>query len=193
MGAICNVPIMQLIISASAEFERAVRRLPADSWGHPTPSDLTVRELVEHVVFGNRFTALLLGGVGRAEARAMLTGDQLGDNPATAVAESAAGQAEAFAVAPPAQMVPHPRGDVPASEFLRFRLVDLVVHGWDLLRAAGLDETLDPTVVSELWALVEPHLPAMLAYGAYGAGPSGKRPEDASIQTRLLDAFGRRP
>ena len=79
------------------------------------------------------------------------------------------------------------------SAFLRFRLVDLVVHAWDLLHAAGLDETLDPDVVRRLWVSVEPHLPFMLAFGAYGDGPSGAVSADAAQQARLLDAFGRRP
>ena len=63
-----------MIDAASAEFERVVRQLPADSWERPTPSDISVRELIEHVVFGNHFTALLLAGVDRDEARTMLTG-----------------------------------------------------------------------------------------------------------------------
>ncbi|PVG84164.1 TIGR03086 family protein [Nocardioides gansuensis] len=184
---------MELIEAASAEFERAVRRLPESSWDRPTPSEMSVRELVEHVVFGNRFTALLLAGVGRDDARAVLCTEQLGDDAVTAVVESARNQAEAFAAASPDQTVPGPRGDIPASAFLRFRLVDLVVHAWDLLRAADLDETLDPAVVDGLWSLVERHLDEMLAYGAYGAGTSDSMPSTASPQLRLLDAFGRRP
>nr|GLK38724.1 TIGR03086 family protein [Rhodococcus wratislaviensis] len=184
---------VELILAASAEFERVVRHLPVDSWDLPTPSQMSVRDLVEHVVVGNRFTALLLAGVGREQARNMLTDDQLGDDPVAAVAESWRHQAEAFAAAPPEQPVPGPRGDVPAEAFLRFRLVDLVVHAWDLLRAAGLDETLDPPVVAGLSRVVEPHLDGMLAFGAYGEGPSGTVPPEASQQTRLLDWFGRRP
>ncbi len=55
-----------------------VRHLGPDSWGPPTPSEVTVRELVGHVVVGNRISALLLADVAPNEARAMLTGDQLG-------------------------------------------------------------------------------------------------------------------
>ena len=182
-----------MIDAASAEFERVVRWLPAAAWDRPTPSEISVRELIEHVVVGNRFTALLLAGVGRDEARATLSGDQLGDDPVAAVVESSRLQAQAFAAAPPEQPVPHPNGDIPAAAFLRFRLVDLVVHAWDLLRAADLDETLDPPVVVELLSLVEPHLDDMLSFGAYGEGPSGTLPPDASAQARLLDSFGRRP
>jgi uncharacterized protein (TIGR03086 family) len=182
-----------LIDTASAEFERVVRQLPADAWNRMTPSDITVRELVEHVVVGNRFTALLLAGVERDAARSMLTGNQLGDDPVAAVVESARRQADAFAAAPPGQPVAGPKGEIPAAAFQRLRLVDLVVHAWDLLRAARLDETLDPQVVAGLMELVEPHLDDILAFGAYGAGPSGTLPADASPQDRLLDWFGRRP
>jgi uncharacterized protein (TIGR03086 family) len=184
---------VELIEAASTEFERVVRRLPPDSWDLPTPSEISVRELVEHVVVGNRFTAMLLAGVGRDEARARLAGDQLGADPLTAVAESAREQQEGFAVAPPEQVLDGPRGDITAEAFLRFRLVDLVVHAWDLLRATGQDETLDPEVVDRLLAAVEPHLDAILAFGAYGDGPSGTLPPDAVPQLRLLDMFGRRP
>lgn len=184
---------MELIRAASAEFERALRLLPTDSWDLPTPSDNSVRELVEHVVVGNRFTALLLSGASRDEAWAALDGDQLGDDAVAALVESARHQAEAFDAAAPDQTVVGPGGEIPASAFLRFRLVDLVVHAWDLLRAADLDEALDPGVVDDLWSVVEPHLDEMLAFGAYGDGPSGTLPADASPQTRLLDAFGRRP
>jgi hypothetical protein len=59
---------VELIAAASAQFERVVRQLPADSWDRPTPSEIAVRALVEHVVVGNRLTALLLAGVDRDEA-----------------------------------------------------------------------------------------------------------------------------
>jgi uncharacterized protein (TIGR03086 family) len=184
---------VELIDAASAEFERVVRQLPSDSWDRPTPSEISVRELVEHVVVGNHFTALLLAGIDRDEARNMLTVDQLGDDPVAAVVESARRQTQAFATTPPGQPVPGPKGDIPAAAFLRFRLVDLVVHAWDLLHAARLDEALDPRIVAGLVETVESHLDDMLAYGAYGSGPSGTVPASAPSQDRLLDWFGRRP
>jgi uncharacterized protein (TIGR03086 family) len=184
---------VELIEAASAEFERVVRQLPQDCWDRPTPSEISVRELVLHVVVGNRFTAMLLAGVDRDTARASLAEVGLGHDPVTAVVDSARQQRDAFADAVPGQLVAGPRGAIPAATFLRFRLVDLVVHAWDLLRAAGLEESLDPQVVARLLDEVEPHLDEMLGFGAYGDGPSGTVPSGAAPQWRLLDMFGRRP
>jgi uncharacterized protein (TIGR03086 family) len=183
---------VELIDAASAEFERIIRQLPSDAWSRPTVVHVTVRELVEHVVVGNRFAAAILSGADRDEAAARLRNDQWSDDPAE-LSVSLVAQTQAFAAASPDRVVPHPNGDIRASAFLRFRLVDLVVHGWDLLRAADLDETLDAGVVSRLWHLVEPHVPEMITFGSYGDGPSGALPFDATDQARLLDAFGRRP
>ena len=129
---------------------------------------------------GNRFTALLLAGVARDQARRKLTVDQLGDDPVSAVTESARRQAHACAVTPPRHPVAGPTGQHPRRCLpLRFRLVDRMVHAWDLRRAARLDETLDQLLVVDLMRVVERHLQEMLAYGAYGPGPSGTLPPDA--------------
>jgi hypothetical protein len=58
-------------------------------------------------------------------------------------------------------------------------------HGW---RKPSILELLPNSLK---WS--SPHLGEMLAYGAYGPGPSGTLPTDASLQDRLLDWFGRRP
>ena len=185
--------MVDLIQHASAEFERVVRSLPAASWERATPSEVSVRELVEHVVAGNRFTAMLLSGTDLGRAAAAAGGDQLGDDPVAAVVDSARQQADAFACRAPEELVAHPSGQLRAEAFLRFRLVDLVIHAWDLLRGAGLPEELDPDVVDGVARAVEPHLDEMLAQGSYGPGPSGTLPPDAPPQIRLLDWFGRRP
>ena len=59
---------------------------------------------------------------------------------------------------------------------------------WSAIRAGTAWE-----LVAGLSRVVEPHLDDMLAFGAYGEGPSLTLPPDASQQTRLLDWFGRRP
>jgi len=90
--------------------------------------------------------------------------------------------------------VHHPTaGDIPAEVFLGFRTTDNLLHAWDLARAIGGDETLDPHVVAVAWAALEPMTPIIATVGAFGTGPSGTVDAAAPLQTRLLDLSGRRP
>jgi uncharacterized protein (TIGR03086 family) len=72
---------------------------------------------------------------------------------------------------------------------------DVLIHTWDLARAAGLDEVLDPGEVARNVAGVEAMDPtveeAMRDSGHYG--PRVEVPADADAQTRLLAFMGRRP
>jgi uncharacterized protein (TIGR03086 family) len=89
--------------------------------------------------------------------------------------------------------VAHPgMGEIPVAMLFDMQLGELAVHGWDLARAIGADETLDPGVVAALWAFAEP-LSGMLPSTGYFASPSCGVPDTAPLQTRLLDLLGRRP
>lgn len=68
---------------------------------------------------------------------------------------------------------------------------DLLVHGWDLARATGQDESLDPGEVHEFLVGMELWDAALRARGHYG--PRVAVPEGASEQDRLLAFTGRRP
>ena len=65
------------------------------------------------------------------------------------------------------------------------------MHTWDLARATGLDETLDPEAVHRFVARMEAADAAMRATGHYG--PRVEVPADADEQTRLIAFVGRQP
>ena len=73
----------------------------------------------------------------------------------------------------------------------QFFVNDVLVHTWDLARATGQDETLDPDEVATLLSGVEPYDEALRVGGQYG--PKVDVPADADPQTRLLAFLGRRP
>ena len=83
--------------------------------------------------------------------------------------------------------------DMPARQLLGFRLTEYALHGWDLARAVGVDDRIDPEVLAALLEVLEPMAGMMAASGMFGSGPSPDLPADAELQHRVLDLSGRRP
>ena len=180
---------------ARSEFARRLRLVTDGDWQRPTPcDDWTVRDLVVHVVGGDRMSAALLRGASREEATAIRKTIDLGDN-AVAAFDAEADQVAAAFAEPGAfeRTIPHPSGmDMPGARLLGFRIGDYALHGWDLARAIGADEKLDDDLVQELWNALSPMAPMIGNSGVFGAGPTGQLDDDAPLQERLLDLTGRR-
>lgn len=79
---------------------------------------------------------------------------------------------------------------------------DLVLHGWDLARATGQDDTMDPDDVERIWSattslpnelLDKMRTPEAFGPGVVVFGPEVKVPPDAPLQDRLLGLIGRDP
>ncbi len=180
---------------ARSEFERRLRQIEATDWDRPTPcAEWNVRALVAHVLGGLAMVPALLDGCSRDEAAAIFAGTTVPEDVVAEFNRLADGQAEAFA-APGAldRICAHPRGDFPGGVLLGFRIGDFALHAWDLARAIGADETLNGDLVAFVWEGIQPMLPVIGTLGAFGEGPSGTVADNAPLQTRLLDATGRRP
>jgi uncharacterized protein (TIGR03086 family) len=87
----------------------------------------------------------------------------------------------------------HPMvGELPLPDAVdRFYTTDVFLHTWDLARATGQDECLDPETCADLLAGMEPIEELMRSSGQYG--PRVPVPEGADAQTRLLGFIGRDP
>jgi uncharacterized protein (TIGR03086 family) len=68
---------------------------------------------------------------------------------------------------------------------------DVLIHTWDLARATGLDESLDPDEVHRFVEAMEPMDDLLRQSGQYG--PRVPVPDDADEQTRLIAFVGRQP
>ena len=68
---------------------------------------------------------------------------------------------------------------------------DVLMHQWDLARATGGDERLDPDEVHALLVGMEPMDEILRQSGQYG--PRVEVPADADEQTRLIAFIGRQP
>jgi uncharacterized protein (TIGR03086 family) len=189
---------LHLLALARVEF---ARRLPGvvGRLDLPTPcSGWNVRDLLQHVVVGNRVTVVTLQGASRddvvATRDALAAADVLGDDPVAAFAGSADAQAAAFAEPGALERIcHHGLGDIAGAQVLPFRVGDLTLHAWDLARALAVDETLDPVLVRYVYDTMAPAADRLATSGWYGTGASGTVSDDAPLQHVLLDLSGRRP
>ncbi|PZS38159.1 MAG: TIGR03086 family protein [Pseudonocardiales bacterium] len=175
------------------EFDRRVRSVRSEQWTNPTPcTDWDVRALVNHLVTEQLWAPLLLDGATVDDIGDRFAGDQLGDDPVEAWASAAAAAREAFA-APGAlrRSVELSYGRRPARGYCQEMTMDLTVHAWDLARGIQADERLDPELVSDVLAFIEPQLEQLAESGLFA--PPVAVGDDADAQTRLLALLGRRP
>ena len=177
---------------ALAETRRFVAGVGPEQWGTTTPcEDWDLRALVNHVVAGNFWVAPLLRGQTIAEVGDRYDGDVLGSDPLAAYDRSAA-EAQGAADEPGAMDAPCAvsYGPVPGEVYLGHRILDVVIHGWDIAMATDQDAALDPDLVERCWAIVEPQLSLLEASGMFGHRI--ELGEGATAEENLLATLGRR-
>ena len=83
-------------------------------------------------------------------------------------------------------------GELPLDQAIdRFYTSDVFLHTWDLARATGQDERLDPARCAAMLEGMLPMDELLRSSGHYG--PRVPVPDDADVQTRLLAFIGRHP
>lgn len=130
-------------------FAAVVAELEPPHWGQPTPCvGWSVFDVVDHVVAGERFTALTLTGADLAEASAAQVGlDPEDPDVVTQVTNAAAEVLVAFDGSLD-RIVEHRIGPVPARRVLGFRIIDQLGHTWDVATASGQPVVLDPDALA---------------------------------------------
>jgi len=120
---------------ALAAAEAVVAGIRAAQWTAPTPcTELDVRDVVNHLVSGNLLFAALVRGAPFPDRGA----DHLDGDPLAAFRRAAQELREAFAAPGVLESVyTAPFGSGPGAALLHVRVVELLVHGWDLARATG--------------------------------------------------------
>jgi uncharacterized protein (TIGR03086 family) len=176
---------------AMAAFGERVHAVRDDQWSGPTPcSEWGVRALVNHLVSENRWAPPLFEGRTIAEVGDRFEGDLLGEDPKAAWDDSAREAVAAVREDGALDRTVHLSfGDLRGREYAMQLFADTLVHGWDLARAIGADERLDPELIEACTAWF---VNVEDIYRSAGAvGPKPEVPADADPQTRLLAMFGR--
>jgi uncharacterized protein (TIGR03086 family) len=167
-------------------FAEKIAAVPPDRWDAQTPCpEWKALDLVKHV---SETPGMFLGFVG----------EELGELPAVqddpAATFAYARSKIQAALEDPETANAEFEGFSGKSTFAaavdRFLCFDLLVHGWDLSRATGIDETMPAEELGGLEKAAEAFGDAMRGPGAFGAALTP--PEDADQQTRLLAFLGRK-
>jgi uncharacterized protein (TIGR03086 family) len=188
----------EMLATALARAETVVAAIGPDEWALSTPcTEWTVRAVVNHLVGGNLLLARLLEGEqlpAREELVAASRNDRLGDDPVGAYRSAAERLLAAFRAGGVLERtVTVPAGPVPGIAALYLRIVEALVHGWDVARATGRDIRFPEDLVEEALAFTRVKL-ADLGHRVEGQGPFGPpQPvaDDAPAIDRLAALLGR--
>jgi uncharacterized protein (TIGR03086 family) len=186
--------LLEMLNLADAGFDLRVRQVGDGDWNRPTPcAEWDVYRLVNHVVIGGgRYGRLVRGGT-RDAFIAERQLDALVDGAVPAWESDARTCREAFAE-PGAleRIVPFSTGDIPGARLLSIRIVEVAIHSWDLARALGLDESMNPQLAAFTLAAFSDNA---LPLGAGGV-PFFDEPTHGEVTgdlDRLLRLAGREP
>lgn len=165
------------------------RVLGARDWDAPAPvAGWVARDVVRHLT--DWFPGFLAAGAGVELAR----GPAVDDDPVGAwQVHSAAVQSLLDDPATPGRVLANRHvGELPLDVAVdRFYTADVFMHTWDLARATGQDDRLDPDFCGELLAGMEAMEAAIRSSGQYGQPVPV--PADADVEARLLGFIGRDP
>jgi uncharacterized protein (TIGR03086 family) len=185
--------VLRMYGDAVAFFARGVHSVGKDQWDDPTPDeDWSVRDLVNHLTVEQLWVPpLVLDGARIPDHDERLAGDQLGEDPVGTWDRASAAALAAFGTPGALRRLVHlSYGDTRAAAYCAQMTTDAAVHGWDLARALGVDETIPPHLVAFALEESAPYADGLQATGLFAAPVPV--PADADAQTRLLARLGRR-
>ena len=185
--ALSDLPPAERHRQIAAGFADRVRG--TKQWDVPSPvAGWTARDVVRHLV--KWLPAFLAAG---SDVK-LPAGPAVDDDPVAAWQHHSAG-VQAVLDDPRAGqrlLVNRHIGEVPLDQAIdRFYTSDVFMHTWDLARATGQDDRLDPGQCAVLLAGMEPIDDVLRASGQYG--PRVPTPDDAGPQTRMIGFIGRDP
>lgn len=163
-----------------------------DQWDAPTPcAEWTVRDLVGHMVGGELVFGAVLRGDATSPMDAPRPADPLGDDPAAAYRAAAGALLTEFR-RPGAleQTFTLPIGPAPGAAAAHLRLVETLVHGWDLARATGQPLRFPADIAEQALAFTRARL-SDVPPGRSPFAPPQPVPDDAPAIDRLAAALGR--
>jgi uncharacterized protein (TIGR03086 family) len=184
---VTSATVFDGLARASAVTGDLIDRIAADQWTAPTPcTEWNVRDVVNHLVGMNLVFVAMFEESPMPERGA----DRLGADPADAYRRSAAAlQAAAARPGVLERSQATAVGVATGGERLQWRIVDLLVHGWDLAQATGAVAEPPDDLVEQALTFAQAQLPNQPRAGRF-ADPR-PIPDNAPAIDRLAAFTGR--
>lgn len=182
-------PVEQLAGSLE-DIGKLIEGVRDEQWEQPTPCVAwSVRDLVNHLILGDHLFARVL--LGDSPSTVPTSTKQLPDQGAAAYRESADALVAAFSSPGVLErVVTVPFGTVPGVVALHLRLVEALVHGWDLARATGQLPRCDEELAEQELEFTRAKL-AEVPPERSPFGPPRPVAQDAPALDRLVARLGR--
>lgn len=184
--------ILDQLRRASTFCDQKVGQIKDDQWHDPTPwADWDVMRLVRHLVHENLWISPLLNGETADQIGDRFEGDILGNDPKAAWRDAHAAAMVSLQIPDVIEKTVYlSRGETRAEEYFWELFMAHLIHGWDLARAIGADETMEPSLVKACYDYAREREASLPSSGLYGERQP--TPADADQQTELLAIVGRK-
>ena len=182
---------LRIYTKALYRFDHVLRLVPPDAWSNASPCEgWDARDVVGHVIAVQRYIESLARGTQPLLNPYEDPGRHAGADPVAAW-ESTVDDVLAALDHPGVVMrtVQTFRAEEPLDAQLGWNVVDTLTHSWDIARAAGVDDRLDPGLVDHALIEASPMIDHMRQPPFFGDATGSA--SDADPQTRLLTMLGR--
>lgn len=177
---------VELYRKATARAVEVVAGVEPDQLGLPTPCrEWKVQDLLDHMVGGTEYLLAAIDSRDPKPPAATNAADYRLGVDAVLAGLGTPGALERTCLSPLGF-------EWPVTQAVAGTFMDALVHTWDLARATGQDEGLDPGLVEACIALFLPDMPEH-GRAAGIVGPAVDVGPDPTPQERLLGALGRTP
>jgi uncharacterized protein (TIGR03086 family) len=192
--SLLSAELVKLHGRCGQRFAELVDGVRPGQWHDDTPcQEWDVRTLAHHLLYEQRWVPPLCQGQTIERVGDRFEGDLLGEDASAWPGLLAFSIDEAHAaVARPGVLdrtVHVSFGDLPGQEYVTELTADLAIHGWDLARATGQDEAIDPGAVALLLPWAQAHADFLSGSGMFGSRIDVS--PDAPDDVRLLGLLGR--
>lgn len=184
---------LRLYTRALYGFDHVVRLAPPEAWSNESPCEgWTARHVLGHVNAVQRYIESLIEGREPTMNPMQDLERNAGDDPAATWAATLESLLAALDQPGVLQRVVQSFwGEITVDDGIGRLLGDVTIHSWDLARAFGVDDRLDPILVEAVTAAMAPNADNLAASGMFAARVDVG--DDADAQAQLLAMSGRRP